>query len=311
MAPSSPIAARGLADRRTSDGISRNPLAGRLGLSVPYDWWSSAPLLKAYEAAGLAWVQLHSPPEPVLREARESRRHALATRDALATTALRVVVHAPAALRLGDPGSDRAFESLLGYAAELGAEQVVYHALALPDTREAQAPLAAEQRSLAVLAALAERLELTIALENLAPLYPGPETMSATPLAVRGLARRIGSPALRLCLDLGHAHVVADRRHTSIEKLTDPALDLTSVFHLHDNHGARRRRSGEELGVDPLRLDLHLPPGRGSLPWERVAPSLVGHPAPLMLEVHPPYRPRARALSRSLHALLGVPVADA
>jgi hypothetical protein len=61
---------------------------------------------------------------------------------------------------------------------------------------------------------------------------------------------------------------------------------------------------GAESGVDPLRLDLHLAPGRGTLPWERLAPRLAGHEAPLVLEVHPPYRPRAEELYRSTEQLL-------
>ena len=138
---------------------------------------------------------------------------------------------------------------------------------------------------------------MTIALENLAPLYPGPETLSANPLSLRGLVQRIGSERMALCLDVGHAHVIADQRHTWVESLCEPVLDLVSVFHVHDNFGARRRRTGEELGVDPLRLDLHLPPGRGTLAFERLAPLLAAHDAPLVLEVHPPHRPRAGELA--------------
>jgi sugar phosphate isomerase/epimerase len=279
-------------------------LAGRLGLSVPYEWWSSAPLLKSYEAAGFAWVQLHAPPVAVLANPRLCTRHAASARATLATTGLGAVLHAPAGLRVGRPGGDRAFEGLLSYAAEAGATQVVYHAMGLPESSATTAPLAAEARSLAALASFAERLEVTIALENLAPLYPGPETLSSNPLSLRGLAQSIGSERLALCLDVGHAHVVADQRHTGVERLCEPVLDLVSVFHVHDNFGARRRRTGEELGVDPLRLDLHLPPGRGTLPWRRVGRMLADHDAPLVLEVHPPHRPRAGELAAAAAKLL-------
>ena len=258
-----------------------DPLAGRLGLSVPYEWWPSAPLLKSYEAAGFSWVQLHSPPAAVLVDSRAAHASCRGRRAALATTGLAAVLHAPGRLaRRLDAAGDRAFEGLLSYAAEVGAAQVVYHALALPEGPATEADLAAEARSLADLALAAERLEVTIALENLAPLYPGPETLSAIPLSVRALALRIGSARVELCLDLGHAHVIADLRHTGVDRLCEPVLDLVSVFHVHDNLGARRRPAGEELGVDPLRLDLHLPPGRGTLPWERVASLLAAHDAP-------------------------------
>jgi sugar phosphate isomerase/epimerase len=280
-------------------------LAGRLGLSVPHEWWPSMPLLKAYEAAGFTWVQLHSPPLSVLSDANHCARHGAAVARSLGTTALKAIVHAPPALRLGTGAADRAFLGLISYAAELGAEQVVYHALAIPDSPGAEPVLAAEQRSLTAIAAVAERREVTIAIENLAPVYPGPETVSANPVSLRGLAQRIGSDRISLCLDVGHAQISADLRHTGIERLCEPVLDLVSVIHVHDNLGARWTRRGEELGVDPLRLDLHLPPGRGRLPWHRVASLLAAHDAPLVLEVHPPYRPRAAELASRMRDLIG------
>ena len=297
-----PTAAETAAPRARAGGTE--PLAGRLGLSVPYDWWPSAPLLKSYEAAGFAWVQLQSPPASVLSDPRQSNRHAAAIDAALANTGLRSVIHGPGTLRLGTRATDRAMEGLLSYAAEIGAEQVVYHAMALPEGLENQPALTAEANALARIAPAAERLDVTIAIENLAPLYPGPESASAAPSTLRALAQRVGSPRVALCLDLGHAHIVADSRHTSVDRLCEPVLDAVSVLHLHDNLGARRKPHGAELGVDPLRLDLHLPPGRGTLPWQLVGPLLRRHRAPMLLEVHPPYRPRAGELAASAVALL-------
>jgi sugar phosphate isomerase/epimerase len=300
--PSAPRAATG--ELSAPDGSGRT-LTGRLGLSVPYDWWPSAPLLKSFEAAGFDWVQLHSPPLSVLADPRQLTRHGAAAAASLGTTALSPIVHAPPTLRLGDPSSDRAFEGLLSYAAELGAEQVVYHALALPDAPESEPARSAEVRSLANLAGLAERLEVTIAIENLAPLYPGPVALSANPMTLRGQAQQIGSDRVSVCLDVGHAHICADLSHTGVERLCEPVVDVVSVFHVHDNLGARWTQRGEELGVDPLRLDLHLPPDRGTLPWHRVGRLLSAHRAPLILEVHPPYRPRAAELASTLRRLLG------
>src|SRR5262245_13203218 len=120
----------------------RDRLAGRLGLSVPHEWWSSAPLVKSYEAAGFGWVQLHAPPVAVLANPRLCTRHAAGARAALATTRLAAILHAPAGLRAGRPGGDRAFEGLLSYAAEAGASQVVYHAMALPESPSAGPALA-------------------------------------------------------------------------------------------------------------------------------------------------------------------------
>ena len=280
------------------------PLTGRLGINVPHDWWASAPMLKSYEAAGFDWVQLHAPPPSVLEVARLTTTHALAAAEALATTSLRAILHAPGDLRAGHRDGDRAFQNLVSYAAEIGAEHVVYHALALPDGRGSEADRTAEERSLGHHARLAERLEVTIAIENLAPVFPGPEVLSSIPATLRGLAQRLESPAVALCLDLGHAHICAELRNTSIGLLCEPVLDRVAVLHVHDNLGARLRPTGAELGVDPLRLDLHLPPRRGTLPWDLIAPLLASHVAPLLLEVHPPFRPRASELNAALTSVL-------
>ena len=69
--------------------------------------------------------------------------------------------------------------------------------MALPESPSAGPALAAEARSLAALAKFAERLDVTIALENLAPLYPGPETLSANPLTLRGSCRASAPSAWR------------------------------------------------------------------------------------------------------------------
>ena len=46
---------------------------------------------------------------------------------------LRRILHGPGSLQAGTPGADRAIEGLLSYAAEAGAEYVVYHAANFPD----------------------------------------------------------------------------------------------------------------------------------------------------------------------------------
>jgi sugar phosphate isomerase/epimerase len=239
----------------------------------------------------------------VLSSPHECLSHARATAAALATTGLDVALHAPGRLRAGSPEADRRFEGLLTYAAEVGAAIVVYHARDLPDEPGSEDMQLAETRSLGRLAARAEELGTLIALENLAPLYPGPEHLSHTPMVLRSVVHKLCSPAVGLCLDLGHAHIVSDLRHSDLGELTDPVLDAVVLFHVHDNLGARRGgRAAAEL--DPLRLDLHLSPGRGTLPWAGLAPSLRAHPAPLMLEVHPPHRGSPEELRAStLNAL--------
>jgi len=284
---------------------TREGTADRLGISIPYEWRPSRPMLEEIEEAGFAMVQIPAPPVAVLADTRSSIRHARAVAGALDATELRAVVHAPGDLMAGDADADRALAGTIGYAAECGAEQVVYHAQMVVDGRSAQDRLLAETRSLAVLVRTAERLGVKLALENLAPVYPGPETVSANPLAVRALVKRLSSPAVGLCLDVGHANVVAGLRRTSLHRMIAPVLDVACLFHVHDNLGARWRPADQRPDIDPLRLDLHLAPGDGSIDWAEVGPTLREHGAPLLLEIHPP-----RAAPAELHRRAGMVLGD-
>jgi sugar phosphate isomerase/epimerase len=285
--------------------MTMNPFGGSVGLNVPNEWWPSPAMLKSLEAAGFGRVQFHAPPVSVLSDPGQCGRHARALGAVLDTTGLAAVVHAPSGLRMGTRAGDRAADGLLGYASEIDASHVVYHACALPDAPESEDALLFESRSLADLAPRAERLGVTIAIENLAPVFPGVEPLSANPMVLRGVAHRIGSDRVGLCLDLGHAHIVAELRRTSLEALLHPVLDVVTLFHLHDNLGARWQPDSADAGLDPLRLDLHLPPGRGTLPWRRVLPDVANHEAPAVLEVHPPHRQRVADLHRSFTELIG------
>ncbi len=151
----------------------------RLGLSVPYEWWPSAPSLKEIEAAGFAWVQVPAPPS--VGAARPARRRPATPAGSARRSgppACAASLHGPGSLQVGSPDGDRAMEGLLSYAAEAGADLVVYHAANFPDQPASEDKLLAETRSLARAARIAERLGVTIAIENLAPVFPGPDALS-------------------------------------------------------------------------------------------------------------------------------------
>ncbi len=266
------------------------PLDGRLGLNVPAGWWPTAASLKSFEAAGYGWVQVHSPPRATLTGS-EAARHAAALRAALDVGALRLVLHAPDDLLAADA---RPLAALLDYASRVRAELIVLHAANLP----AGAPTREEERGLRRAGRLAEGLGVTLAVENLAPVFGGEQRVSYDPRVMVDLVERVGSDAVRMCFDVGHAHIVG-----ALETI-DEAAPAVALFHLHDNFGSREHGSAPAT-VDPLRLDLHLPPGTGTVPWETVAPVLLGHDAPLQLEVHPPHRPEAPGLATVTAQLLG------
>src|SRR6185369_16295113 len=115
---------------------------------------------------------------------------------------------------------------------------------------------------------------------------PAPPRLCHDPIAVLDLVRRLDSPAAGMLLDIGHLHITADTSHTDIAAIALAVAPDVVLFHVHDNFGVRRHDL-DAPGIDPLKLDLHLPPGRGSLPWGPIAPVLREHDAPLLLEVEP------------------------
>lgn len=275
------------------------PVNERLGLNIHRDAWPTPELLAAHEEAGFAWVQVHTPPSPVLARPSLAAPHARALRSAVSATNLRLLVHAPDDLSAGRAETDRAFEGLLDYAAQAGAELVAYHGLNFADAEGGPAAGRVRERaqleelSLNRLLPRALTLGVTVAIENLAPMYTPPAHPARRchdPIAVRNLVRRLNSPAAGMLLDLGHLHITADARRSDLAAVLAACASDVVLFHVHDNLGARRLGLGAPA-VDPLRLDLHLPIGRGSLPWDRMAPAVAEHPAPVMLEIEPSQRP--------------------
>jgi len=248
----------------------------------------------------------------MLAERRHGLRHARAVRSALDGTGLRLLVHAPDDLSAGTTGHDRAFHGLLDYAATAGAELVAYHGL---NFAEAEGPAAArlreraqlEERSLIPLLQRAHSLGVTVAIENLAPVYPPhppQRRRSHDPIAVRDLVRRLDQPAAGMLLDLGHLHITADATRSDHAAVLAACAPDVVLFHVHDNLGCRR--GIDAPGVDPVRLDLHLPPGRGSLPWGRIAGMVAAHEAPVMLEVERSHRAALEILAADTSRLLAL-----
>jgi sugar phosphate isomerase/epimerase len=278
----------------------------RLGLDQPVGWWPATARLKSYEAAGFRHLQVRMPARGLLSDHALLTAHASRLRERLAFTGLRLILHAPDELLAGSVEHDRQLDGALGYAEAAGSDLIVYHGARIPlHDKHVQHRLAAEKRSLRRVARRAGELGIRIAVENLAPVYPGAGYVSHNPAAVAALVDELDSAQVGMCLDLGHAHITADAANRDLTETVEPLLDRVILFHVHDNFGARpfAPRAG---GIEPLRLDLHLAPGAGSLPWRALAPLLGAHPAPLQLEVHPAQRPEPARMAVVMRELLGL-----
>lgn len=275
----------------------RGLLDRRLGLDHPAGSWPSTPRLKSYEAAGFVLLQVRMPPRSLLVDTPAFEAHATALREILCLTGLQLILHAPDDLLAGTPEHDRQLDGALTYAYLAGCELVVYHGARTPIAGAGvRGRLRDEERSLRRALRRSAGLGVRIAIENLAPVYPGPEHVCHDPNAIADLVRRLDSEHAGMCLDVGHAHIAAELAGCDVLELVEPVLEHVILFHVHDNLGARTRVPCRG-GIEPLRLDLHLPPGAGTVPWKTLAPRIAAHHAPVQLEVHPPGRPEPGTLA--------------
>jgi len=267
----------------------------RLGLDLPAGWWPTTPRLKGWEAAGFGVVQITIAARELLRDRGLLEAHAAALRAGLGLTGMRLVLHAPSDLVPGARRDDALLGGALCYAEVAGAELLVVHSGGADGA----------ERSLRRLARWAADTGVRVAVENCAPQYPGEECADHDPRVIGELVRRVGCQEVGMCLDVGHAYIAADRLGRDLAELIEPLLDDVVLFGIHDNFGAR---SGAERagGIEPMRLDLHLAPGAGSVPWPTIAPLLAPHAAPLVLEVHPGQRPVPATLAVVMRELLGL-----
>ena len=109
-------------------------------------------------------------------------------------------------------------------------------------------------------------LGVTVCLENM-PFVSFP--LSRTEDILR-LVKDIDSPYLKVCFDVGHAHVMGESISESIKMLGDHL----KILHVHDN-------DGED--------DKHLPPYYGNIDWAEFAEALyeIGFEGVLSLETSP------------------------
>ncbi|BBL79830.1 xylose isomerase [Rubrobacter xylanophilus] len=213
-----------------------------------------------------------------------------ALEETLPETGIRYTVHAPHTINLmdpDDPGVHRAMlRASIEFAGRLGASVVVCHAGRREPHHTRWRPaerLAREVEALREAGKLAEESGVTIAVENSYPEPPVVAGRASAPAARPSvLAERIAGvdhPAVRACLDVGHAAVSATL--FGYDLLEECALigPLTAHLHLHDNLGRPEPRAGMSLAE---RLasgfgDLHLPPGRGTIPLRNLI-STAGFP---------------------------------
>ncbi len=242
--------------------------------------------LETLRAAGAGFVELWIADLGVILGGRLDEHRLGEVREVLLaaslTSGLSYTVHAPLEADLMDLDRREVQRDVLlssvRFAGGIGAPVVVCHAGQRAGARDARHrlkyQLAAERAVLREIGEEAGDLGVTVAVEN---YYPDERVLrgeaydySVWPSELADQVAAVDHPAVGVCLDVGHAALAADFFGFDLFAECAAAAPLVRHVHLHDNLG----KTG--LGVDPRDYgdpvygagDLHLPPGRGSLPLE-------------------------------------------
>jgi sugar phosphate isomerase/epimerase len=294
--------------KRVGIDLSGKYLAGSEGLAAELAEISAArPDFVEVAVHGLGAILGGELNEPRASEAAEVLRDAN----------LRYTVHGPHAMNLMDfPAQEKHREALevsVRFAARVGAPVVVCHAGRRLGPRDARyrldVQLAAEREALGRGGDLAGPLGVTIAVENSFPEVPFMRggAYACWPSALAEQVARVDHEAVGACLDVGHAAGAASFFGFDFLEECAALAPLVRHLHLHDNLG-RPDPEGEWRPDERLAYgigDLHLPPGHGEIPLQKLFASTPFPKAETCcVELHPSLRPLASEALEAARALL-------
>jgi sugar phosphate isomerase/epimerase len=255
-----------------------------VGISLPYEHPGGvselAGILRSLKNAGPDFVEVWPHCLGVILGGGLDPARLRTVRELLLEMDLAYTVHAPLDINLMDlsaPDLQRnILEASLRFADEIGAGVVVCHAGQRVGPRDARHSLknqlAAERAALREAGDLAGELGITIAVENYYPELPiirgAVYDYSVWPSELAEQISAVDHPAVGICLDVGHAALAANAFGFDYVEECATVAPLVRHVHLHDNL-EKPNLTGEppvsEHHVYGLG-DLHLPPGRGTIP---------------------------------------------
>ncbi|TKJ43046.1 hypothetical protein CEE34_11655, partial [Candidatus Aerophobetes bacterium Ae_b3a] len=214
-------------------------------------------------------------------------------KEALRRYNLKATAHSPDPLNLRKDNFDlqkEVFQSSIEFAWELEAKVLVYHNGDF-ERRKQEGKLqnlASEReiRALKTLGESADRRGVQICLENGA-------------LSIRELVtvvKKINRENVGITYDFGHAFLYYSCYGGEREFLRSikEALPYLKHIHIHDNFGRANITSQDTPYINRLPFgegDLHMPPGMGTIPYEKIFPLIREYKGIAMAEIDPRYEP--------------------
>ena len=263
-------------------GLSSADLAPRLS--------ELGAFLDRAEAMGLDAVELSLAAFEVVGGCRIWRDRLETLKAVCADRPFTYTLHGPIRSNFADPVhlalQKDACRACLEVGAEIGATVQVQHAALFPQATVAERDwrLAMEAEALREIAPEAADAGVVLAVET---LFGRMAEWTPSPAELARQIRAVDHPNIRACADLSHAFLnAAERGFDALSGLAELA-PLTVHLHIHDSFAAPA--SFAQYSADEAILfglgDIHLPPGRGALPWEALATLPWAGPAIANLEV--------------------------
>lgn len=195
---------------------------------------------------------------------------------------LAYTVHAPLEVNLMNLSAHEAqrdvLEASIRFADRVGAGVVVCHAGQRIGPRDARhslkEQLAAERLALRRAGDMAGELGVTVAVENYYPELPvvrgAVYDYSVWPSELAEQISAVDHPAVGICLDVGHAALASEVFGFDYIEECATIAPLVRHVHLHDNLMKTNLTGEPPVSEHPVYGlgDLHLPPGRGTIPLE-------------------------------------------
>jgi len=216
---------------------------------------------------------------------------------------LKAAAHSPNTLNLRKDNFDlqkEVFQSSIEFASELEAKVLVYHGGNF-ERRKQEGELQniaseREVRALKTLSEFADKRGVQICLENGA--------LSIKELVM--VVKKINRANVGLTYDFGHAFLYYSCYGGEKEFLTSikEALPYLKHIHIHDNFGRTNITSQDTPYINRLPFgegDLHMPPGMGRIPYEKIFPLIREYKGIAMAEIDPRYEPFYGGIVKRLH----------
>ncbi len=214
-------------------------------------------------------------------------------KEALRKYNLKATAHAPNTLNLRKDNFDlqkEVFQSSIEFAWELEAKVLVYHNGNFERRKQGGElqNIASEReiRALKTLGEFADKRGVQICLEN--------STLSIKELLT--VVKKINRANVGVTYDFGHAFLYYSCHGGEKEFLTSikEALPYLKHVHIHDNFGRANITPQDAPYINRLPFgegDLHMPPGMGTIPYQKIFPLLREYKGIAMAEIDPRYEP--------------------